>query len=276
MTVRDAFRVVLGSGVELPDPRDRPVGPGKKAKARDELPELGAELDGLQERLFAEDSRSLLLVLQGMDTSGKGGTVRHVLGMVNPQGVRYQAFKKPTPAERRQHFLWRVRKVLPAAGQIGVFDRSHYEDVLVPRVLGQLGGAKLAQRYEEINAFERELTDAGTTIVKVFLHISPEEQLERLRGRLNDPAKRWKYTPDDLEARGRWHDYQQAYHGVLKETSTAAAPWYVVPADRKWYRNWAVAGLLLETLREMAPVYPDPGYDVAAQLAALDAAKAQP
>lgn len=276
MTVRDALRVVVGSGVELPDPRDRPVGPDKKAKARDELPELGAELDELQERLFAEDGRSLLLVLQGMDTSGKGGTVRHVLGMVNPQGVRYQAFKKPTAAERRQHFLWRVRKVLPTAGQIGVFDRSHYEDVLVPRVLGQLGGAELAKRYEEINAFERELTDAGTTIVKVFLHISPEEQLERLRGRLNDPAKRWKYTPDDLEARGRWHDYQQAYHGVLRETSTAAAPWYVVPADRKWYRNWAVAGLLLETLREMAPVYPDPGYDVAAQLAALDAAKALP
>ncbi|MBN6038800.1 PPK2 family polyphosphate kinase [Amycolatopsis sp. 195334CR] len=273
MTVRDVFRA---TSRDLPDPGDRPAGPSKKSKSLEELPALGAELDDLQERLFAEGERSVLLVLQGMDTSGKGGTVRHVLGMVNPQGVRYQAFKKPTAAERRHHFLWRVRKVAPAAGQIGVFDRSHYEDVLVPRVLGQLAGAELKQRYREINAFERELADAGTTVLKVFLHISPEEQLRRLRARLLDPAKRWKYTPDDLAARERWHDYQRAYRGVLRQTSTAAAPWYVVPADRKWYRNWAVAGLLLETLREMAPGYPDPGYDVAAQLAELDAAKALP
>ncbi|AXB43457.1 PPK2 family polyphosphate kinase [Amycolatopsis albispora] len=273
MTAREVFRAVSGG---LPDPGDRPAGPAKKSKALGELPELGAELDELQERLFAESDRRVLLVLQGMDTSGKGGTVRHVLGMVNPQGVRYQAFKKPTAAERRHHFLWRVRKALPDPGQIGVFDRSHYEDVLVPRVLGQLAGPELKQRYREINAFERELADTGTTLVKVFLHISPEEQLRRLRARLLDPAKRWKYTPADLEARERWHDYQRAYRGVLRQTSTAAAPWYVVPADRKWYRNWAVATLLLETLRELAPAYPDPGYDVAAQLAELEAAKAVP
>ncbi|WP_158894342.1 PPK2 family polyphosphate kinase [Amycolatopsis anabasis] len=270
--VRDVLRARKSEA--LPDPSATPLGPGKKAKAQRKLTELGRRLDDLQEALYAEGAgggnRSVLLVLQGMDTSGKGGTVRHVLGLVNPQGVRYAAFKKPTPAERRHHFLWRVRRQLPTPGQIGVFDRSHYEDILVPRVQGLLSAAELRERYTEINAFERELAASGTTVVKVFLHISPEEQLRRLRARLRTPAKHWKYNPADLEARALWADYQRAYRDILRRTSTAAAPWYVVPADRKWYRNWLVARLLEEALSELAPRVPDPGFDVDAELAKLD------
>jgi PPK2 family polyphosphate:nucleotide phosphotransferase len=258
----------------LPDPGAQPVGPGKKDKAQRKLDELGARLDHFQEALYAEGStggrRSVLLVLQGMDTSGKGGTVRHVLGLVNPQGVRYTGFKKPTQAERRHHFLWRVRRRLPEPGQLGVFDRSHYEDVLVPRVQGLVPAAELRRRYREINDFEAELTAGGTTLVKVFLHISPEEQLRRLRSRLLDPAKRWKFSPDDLAARARWTDYQRAYAEVLRRTSTRDAPWYVVPADRKWYRNYLVARLLNEVLSELAPEFPEPGIDVEAELAKLE------
>jgi PPK2 family polyphosphate:nucleotide phosphotransferase len=213
-----------------------------------------------------------LVVLQGMDTSGKGGTVRHVFGLVNPQGVRYAAFKKPTEAERRRHFLWRVRKRLPEAGEIGVFDRSHYEDVLVPRVRRSLPRERWRARCDEIRAFEDELAAAGTTVIKIFLHISPEEQLRRLRARLTKPAKRWKYDPADLEARARWGDYQAAYAEVLRETSTGTAPWFVVPADHKWYRDWAVARLLSETLETFEPRFPLPSFDVTAELAKLDSA----
>jgi PPK2 family polyphosphate:nucleotide phosphotransferase len=204
-----------------------------------------------------------------MDTSGKGGTVTHVLGLVNPMGVRYAGFKAPTPAERRHHYLWRIRKQLPVAGQIGVFDRSHYEDILVPRVTGLLTAAERRRRYTEINAFEQELADAGTTVVKVFLHISPEEQLERLKARLETPAKRWKYNPGDIEARSHWPAYQEAYADIFKKTSTAHAPWHVVPADHKWYRNWAVAELLIESLAELKPEFPEPGFDVDEELAKL-------
>ncbi|MEU0792794.1 PPK2 family polyphosphate kinase [Amycolatopsis sp. NPDC005961] len=267
--VRDALRV----GAELPDPGSTPVGPGKKAKALAKFEGAGERLSGLQEALYAEGvgggRRSVLLVLQGMDTSGKGGTVSHVLGLVNPMGVHYAAFKKPTAAERRHHYLWRIRKQLPTPGQIGVFDRSHYEDILVPRVTGLLTAAERRRRYGEINAFEQELTDTGTTVVKVFLHISPEEQLRRLKARLETPEKRWKYNPGDLEARSHWPAYQEAYADIFKKTSTAHAPWYVVPADHKWYRNWAVAELLIETLTELKPEFPEPDYDVAEELAKL-------
>ncbi|MEQ0557662.1 PPK2 family polyphosphate kinase [Amycolatopsis sp. NEAU-NG30] len=267
--VRDALRI----DGELPDPGSIPVGPGKKAKALAKLGDAADRLSALQEALFAEGvgggRRSVLLVLQGMDTSGKGGTVSHVLGLVNPMGVRYAAFKKPTAAEQRHHYLWRIRKQLPAPGQIGVFDRSHYEDILVPRVNGLLTAAERRRRYAELNAFEKELTEAGTTVVKVFLHISPEEQLKRLKARLVTPEKRWKYNPGDLEARGHWPAYQQAYADIFEKTSTAHAPWYAVPADHKWYRNWAVAELLVETLAELAPRFPEPGFDAGAELARL-------
>ncbi|GAA4527009.1 PPK2 family polyphosphate kinase [Amycolatopsis samaneae] len=271
--VRDALRVT--KDVTLPAPGSSPVGPEKKLKAEKKFDNAGERLSALQEALYAEGAggggRSVLLVLQGMDTSGKGGTVGHVLGLVNPMGVRYAGFKKPTAAERRHHFLWRVRRQLPSPGLIGVFDRSHYEDILVPRVQKLVPAAEWRKRYAEINAFERELADEGTTVVKVFLHISPEEQLKRLTARLRRPEKRWKFDPSDLEARAAWDAYQAAYADVLRRTSTAAAPWYVVPADRKWYRNWAVAELLIETIAEMAPKFPEPGYDVDAELAKLAA-----
>ncbi|RSD08623.1 PPK2 family polyphosphate kinase [Amycolatopsis eburnea] len=267
--VRDALRI----DGELPDPGSTPVGPGKKPKALAKLGDAGERLSGLQEALYAEGvgggTRSVLLVLQGMDTSGKGGTVSHVLGLVNPMGVRYAGFKAPTAAERRHHYLWRIRKQLPGAGRIGVFDRSHYEDILVPRVTGLLTAAERRRRYTEINAFERELADAGTTVVKVFLHISPEEQLKRLKARLVTPEKHWKYNPGDLEARSQWPAYQQAYADIFKKTSTGNAPWYAVPADHKWYRNWAVAELLIETLADLDPRFPEPGFDVDAELAKL-------
>jgi PPK2 family polyphosphate:nucleotide phosphotransferase len=267
--VRDALRV----GAELPDPGSTPVGPGKKPKAVAKLDDAAARLSALQEALYAEGvgggRRSVLLVLQGMDTSGKGGTVSHVLGLVNPMGVRYAGFKAPTAAERRHPYLWRIRKQLPVAGQIGVFDRSHYEDILVPRVTGLLTAAERRRRYTEINAFEQELADAGTTVVKVFLHISPEEQLKRLKARLETPAKRWKYNPGDIEARSHWPAYQEAYADIFKKTSTAHGPWHVVPADHKWYRNWAVAELLIESLAELKPEFPEPGFDVDEELAKL-------
>jgi PPK2 family polyphosphate:nucleotide phosphotransferase len=273
--VWDALRVdkdILGEK-GLPDPGESLVGPSKKSKGEKKL--LGARdhLEDLQEALFAEGvgggERSVLLVLQGMDTSGKGGTVRHVLGLVNPMGVHYAGFKKPTAAERRHHYLWRIRKQLPTPGHIGVFDRSHYEDILVPRVDKLLTDDELQRRYAEINEFEQEITGNGTTVLKVFLHISPEEQLERLEARLKTPSKWWKYNPADLEARKRWNDYQAAYLDVFRETSTETAPWFVVPADRKWYRNWVVAELLTETLEAMAPRFPKPDFDAKAELAEL-------
>ncbi|OZM71180.1 phosphate--nucleotide phosphotransferase [Amycolatopsis antarctica] len=275
MSHEERVREALLATGELPEPRAVPVGPRTKAEGRERLAETGRDLAALQEALYAEGStgggRSVLLVLQGMDTSGKGGTVGHVLGMVNPQGVRVAGFGAPTEEERRHHFLWRIRPRLPDPGRIGVFDRSHYEDVLVPRVRGLLPAEQWRARYAEIGAFERELTASGTTIVKVFLHISPEEQLERLRKRLTDPAKFWKYSPADLDDRARWPDFQQAYADIIARTSTRDEPWYVVPADRKWYRNWAVAALLVETLRELAPRFPEPAYDRVAELARIDA-----
>jgi PPK2 family polyphosphate:nucleotide phosphotransferase len=271
-SVRDTLRV--GRDTEPCPAGAFPVGPHKKPKALKDLADSGGKLAKLQEALYAEGvgggGRSLLLVLQGMDTSGKGGTVGHVLGLVNPMGVRYAGFKKPTAAERRHHYLWRIRKQLPGPGQIGVFDRSHYEDILVPRVQKLVPAAEWRKRYAEINEFERELAGAGTTIVKVFLNISPEEQLKRLKARLTDPAKRWKYNPADLDARAQWGDYRKAYADILTKTSTETAPWHAVPADHKWYRNWLVARLLIETLEEMDPKFPDVDFDPEAELSKLE------
>jgi PPK2 family polyphosphate:nucleotide phosphotransferase len=233
-----------------------------KADAKRALKQLQRPLADLQEKLYAEGRtggrRSLLLVLQGMDTAGKGGTVKHVLGLTNPMGVRYHAFAKPTPEEREHHFLWRVKRQLPPPGVIGVFDRSHYEDVLVVRVQQLVPPEIWSRRYGVINRFENKLVAAGTRIVKCFLHISKDEQRKRLIARLDDPTKHWKYDPADVDQRAYWDDYQQAYTEALKKCNTEVAPWYIVPADHKWYRNWAVTRILVEQLAEMALTWPEP------------------
>jgi PPK2 family polyphosphate:nucleotide phosphotransferase len=251
------------------DPRGTPLAPGHKEHTREVTVAEGQRLAELQERLFAEGAtggrRRVLLVLQGMDTSGKGGVVRHVVGVVQPQGVQYTAFKRPTPEELRHGFLWRIRHAVPGPGMLGVFDRSHYEDVVAGAVRGSVSPELIERRYREIVRFERELADDGVTVVKVFLHLSPWEQKQRLLARLDDSAKQWKFDPGDVDDRALWPAYQRAYETVLERTDSDAAPWYVVPADRKWYRNWAVGRLLLETLTELDPRLPEPTYDVAEQ-----------
>lgn len=257
------------------DPSSTPGFPGGKKQAERALEVNGAELAELQERLYAESkfggSRSVLLVLQAMDTAGKGGIVRHVVGRVDPQGVRLHAFKAPTAEERAQHFLERVRKQLPTPGVIGVFDRSHYEDVLIARVR-QLASAEVIEaRYGEILEFEDSVVATGTAIVKVMLHISPEEQKLRLQERLDRPDKHWKYNPGDVDERQHWPAYLAAYQVALARTSTAQAPWYVVPADRKWYARWAVQSLLLDAVRRTDPQWPAADFDVQAEKARLAA-----
>ena len=238
--------------------------PGVKDKKKAAASELidDAQLALLQERLFAEDSRSLLLVLQGIDTSGKDGTIKYVIGDVNPLGCKITSFKKPTPEEAKHHFLWRIRRALPEPGRIGVFGRSHYEDVIVPRVHGGLTDRDIDRRYADITKFEAGLVEGSTTVVKCFLHISYEEQRERLLARLDDPTKRWKFNPSDIDEREKWKQYQETYREVLRRSNYDAVPWYVIPADRKWYRNWAVGRILVETLTEMAPAYPQPDLDI--------------
>jgi PPK2 family polyphosphate:nucleotide phosphotransferase len=278
--LRSRLRVPPG-GVRLADhdPRATPGAPDGKTRARADTEHVRERLAGLQERLFAQstagDPRRLLLVLQGTDTSGKGGTVKHVATGLNPTGVRVTAFKAPTEQERRHPFLWRIRQALPGPGEIGVFDRSHYEDVLVARVHDLVPRGVWTRRYGVINRFEQSLADEGCTIVKVFLHIGYEEQRRRLLARLDNPAKHWKFTEGDLAERALWPAYRQAYEAVLERCSTDSAPWYLVPADRKWYRNWAVARLLLEHLELMDPRYPAADFDVPAARAALLRADAE-
>ena len=249
------------------DPRATPGFEGKKADGKELLALRDAALDDLQERLYAahhgqEEGRSVLLIVQGMDTSGKGGIMRHVVGNVDPQGVDITAFKAPTPAEKRHDFLWRIRKRTPAPGIIGVFDRSQYEDVLIHRVHGWADAKEIRERYTAINAFERELAEAGTTVVKVMLHISAQEQGERLMERLERPDKHWKYNPGDVDERGHWDSYMDAYTRALRATSTVGAPWTVVPADRKWYARIAVQQLLLNALEGIDPQWPEAEFDV--------------
>jgi PPK2 family polyphosphate:nucleotide phosphotransferase len=279
--VSDLLRLPTGP-VDLAavDTRGTPGFTGSgKADAQAATDQLREELSDLQERLYAEGRaggrRSLLLVLQGMDTSGKGGVVKHVLGLVNPMGVRYHSFGRPTVEELEHHFLWRVKMRLPAPGIIGVFDRSHYENVLVVRVHALVPEEVWSARYGVINCFEAELA-CCTRIVKCFLHISAEEQRKRLLARLGDPAKYWKYEPGDVTERQHWADYQQAYGDALDRCNTEAAPWYVIPADRKWYRDWAISHLLAEQLRAMALTWPaSTDWDVEAERARLDAASPQ-
>jgi PPK2 family polyphosphate:nucleotide phosphotransferase len=223
----------------------------------------------LQEMLYANskegDHRSVLLVLQGMDTAGKGGIVKHVVGQANPQGIRYTSFGVPTEEERAHHYLWRIRNALPPAGHIGVFDRSHYEDVLIVRVHNLVPPEVWGARYDEINAFEHELVDNGTTLVKVAMFVSLEEQKKRLAERLSRPDKYWKYNPGDIDERKLWPSYQEAYQAVLDRTSTDYAPWYVVPCDRKWYCRLAVTELLIEALKDLNLSWPPPDFDVEAE-----------
>jgi PPK2 family polyphosphate:nucleotide phosphotransferase len=224
--------------------------------------ELTEQSAKLQEKLYAARERKLLLVLQGMDTAGKDGTVRALFSQINPMGLRATAFAAPTERERAHDFLWRVHAHVPGNGQIAIFNRSHYEDVLVPRVLGNIDGKEVKRRYDHIRDFERMLHETGTTIMKVFLHISKDEQRERLQARLDDPEKHWKFDPADLTARDKWDDYRHAYQDAIDATDADHAPWYVVPADSKTHRNLIVAHLLLETLQGMELEWPAPKADL--------------
>jgi PPK2 family polyphosphate:nucleotide phosphotransferase len=272
-----ASGLVVSDGFVLADvdPRSTPGFTGKKADAEIVAPAVEAELSHQQELLFANsregDPRKLLLVLQGMDTSGKGGIMRHVVGAVDPQGVSHVAFKAPTKAELRHDFLWRIRREVPGPGLIGVFDRSHYEDVLIGRVKQLAPPEEIEQRYGQINAFEQELVDDNTTVIKVMLHISPKEQKARLLERLDRPDKYWKFNPGDIDERLLWPGYQDAYQTALERTSPATAPWHVVPADRKWYARLAVRELLLNALTDLKLTWPPADFDIDAERARLAA-----
>ena len=238
------------------DTRSTEGAPGDKATTQAASKDATHDLAGLQERLYAEGERSLLVVLQALDAGGKDGTIKHVFRGLNPAGCRVVSFKVPSEEERSHDFLWRVHAKTPSKGEVVVFNRSHYEDVLVVRVKGLVPEDVWRPRFDAINDFEANLAAAGTRIVKLYLHISKEEQAKRFQSRLDDPSKRWKFRTGDLEERARFGDYVTAFEEAISHTSTACAPWYVVPADRKWYRTWAVSRILVETLEEMDPRYP--------------------
>jgi PPK2 family polyphosphate:nucleotide phosphotransferase len=263
----EALRVRPGASLDDIDPRSTPGYAGDKNSASDDLAAGATQLGDLQERLYAASrsettDASVLLVLQAMDTAGKGGIVRHVVGAVDPQGVQITGFKKPTPEELAHDFLWRIEKHVPQAGFIGVFDRSHYEDVLIGRVRQLAPADEIERRYGAINEFEQRLVDSGTRVVKVMLHISYEEQRARLAERLERPDKYWKYNPGDIDERALWPQYLEAYDTVFERTSTDAAPWHVVPADRKWYSRLAVQALLIDALADIDPQWPPAEFDV--------------
>ena len=254
------YRIPPGEEVKLArcDPRDTAYFADGKEESRKELSDIVFRLDDLQKRLFAEHRQGLLIVLQAMDTGGKDGTIRHVFGALNPQGVRVAAFGTPSGNELDRDYLWRVHQQVPRRGEIVIFNRSHYEDVLVARVKKLVPPAVWRRRFAHINDFERMLTDEGTTIVKFFLHISKKEQAERLTARLERPEKNWKFDRADLTERRRWEKYLSAYETVLTRTSTEKAPWYVIPADRKWYRNLMVGRITLAIMERMDPRFPPP------------------
>ena len=240
------------------DPADTGLAPGSKEETNARSDKLSARLGDLQELLYAEHRHKVLVILQGMDTSGKDGTVRHVMRGVSPQGVRVVSFKRPTQIELDHDFLWRVHAQVPVAGEIVIFNRSHYEDVLVVRVHELVSEKVWRQRYDQINDFERMLVECGTTILKFFLHISKSEQRERLQARLDEPGKRWKFEHGDLEERKLWSAYMKAYTDVLEKNSTLWAPWTIVPADKKWFRNYVVAKTIVEALDDLHMKYPQP------------------
>ena len=252
----DQYRVPPNTKVNLDDYLTRYDGELEKKAGKDQLEEKALELADLQELLYAENKRKILIVLQGIDTSGKDSTIRHVFGKVNPQGTKVANFKVPTPKELAHDYLWRVHPHTPGKGEIAIFNRSHYEDVLVVRVHELFPQSVWEKRYHHINEFERLLTDEGTTILKFYLHISKQEQAERFLARLDRPHKRWKFNPGDLDEREHWEDYIKAYEDMLSLTSTDHAPWYVIPSDRKWYRNLTIASVIVEKLKSLNMTFP--------------------
>ena len=256
----DRYRVKPGKGVDLNrwDPDDTSALDGSEEEAEDRLVKLNRQLEDLQELLYAEGKRRLLVVLQAMDTGGKDGTIRHVFEGVNPLGVKVASFKVPTQEELGHDFLWRVHKQTPAKGEITIFNRSHYEDVLVVRVHRLVPPEVWRGRYAHINDFEQMLAEEGTTILKFFLHISKEEQKKRLQARLDERDKRWKFNVGDLKERRLWSAYMEAYVDAIGKTSTQWAPWYIVPANHKWYRNLVVCTVIVETLKSLKMRYPKP------------------
>ena len=238
------------------DPIAKPFSQGTKEADRARLSTVSMELDVQQERLHAQQKKRVLLVLQGMDTSGKDGTIRGVFHEVDPLGLRIVPFRAPTPIESARDFLWRVHLQVPAVGELAIFNRSHYEDVLVPRVLGQIDSAECERRYRQIRNFESLLAENGTSIIKCMLHISKDEQRSRIQARIDDPTKHWKFDVSDLEARKHWDAYQASYHDALAATSTEYAPWYVIPANSKSHRNLMVAELLLRLMESLKLEYP--------------------
>jgi PPK2 family polyphosphate:nucleotide phosphotransferase len=272
MSMLERFRAPKKLELRDKDAGDTPLRDDKKGKLKNgEIKEreraltveLTDEIAKLQEKLYAAREQKLLLILQGMDTSGKDGTVRALFSQINPMGLHATGFVAPTEKEKAHDFLWRVHARVPAKGEIGIFNRSHYEDVLVPRVLGTLDGKDLERRYAQIRDFERMLAETGTTVMKVFLHISKDEQRERLQARLDDPEKHWKFDPADLVAREKWDVYQNAYADAINATDGDHAPWYVVPADSKTHRNLIIAHLMLETMQGMKLEWPAPKADMA-------------
>lgn len=255
----DVHRIAPGAAPDLAgiDTRGTPAWPGDKAQGATAMAGLADRLGALQAQMYAEGRHRLLVVLQATDTGGKDSTIAHVFRGVNPQGVSVTSFKRPTEAELGHDYLWRIHAHVPGDGQIRIFNRSHYEDVLVVRVHDLVPEARWRRRYAHIRDFERLLVDEGTTVVKFFLHISKDEQKARLQARLDDPQKRWKFEPADLAERARWDDYQAAFAEAIAETSTAHAPWYVIPADRKWYRNLAISQVLIATLDALEMRWPD-------------------
>ena len=260
----DIYRVKPGSRVDLKkiDPQDKKGFSGSKKDANQHLAELSLKLEGLQELLYAEHKHRLLVILQAMDTGGKDGTIRHVFQSVDPLGVRVTSFKVPTPEELDHDYLWRVHRQTPGKGETVIFNRSHYEDVLVVRVHNLVPHEEWSKRYDQINAFEELLAQEGTTILKFFLYISKDEQKKRLQARLDDPTKHWKFNAADLKERERWDEYMQAYEDALSKTSTDWAPWYIVPANTKWYRNLVVATTIINTLEGLHMQYPQPAEDL--------------
>jgi PPK2 family polyphosphate:nucleotide phosphotransferase len=254
------YRVPPGRKVDLDaiDPNDTHLVPGGKPEAKAGSATIQKRLAKYQELLYAEHQRKLLIVLQGIDTSGKDGTIRHVMNGFNPSGTRVASFKKPSDQELDHDYLWRVHQQVPGKGEVVVFNRSHYEDVLVVRVHSLVPKAVWSRRYDHIRAFEQMLVDEGTVIRKFFLHIGKEEQRKRLESRVEDPTKRWKFQHADLEERELWSEYQRAYEDAISKTSTDDAPWYIVPANQKWYRNYVVGSILADTLKGLHMKYPEP------------------
>lgn len=254
----DRYRVRFGQKIKLAewDANKKDGFSGTKEEARTELADLTQKLAELQDILFAQHEHKILIILQAMDTGGKDGVIRSVFGKVDPQGVRVANFKVPTPIELDHDYLWRVHQQVPGKGELVIFNRSHYEDVLVVRV-HQLAPEKAwKRRFQQINAFEKMLVEEGTTLIKFYLHIDPEEQRQRLLERIDIPEKQWKFNSGDLKERGRWKDYMDAYEDVLSKTSTREAPWYIIPANRNWYRNWLIASILVSTLKSLKMKFP--------------------